>query len=334
MLSKLKNKGKVFTLFAALVALTACHTASEESTETFWIDNPTDEAITLKIDQHTLSLPPQSGSTFRLAAGKHQLTFNNEKREFMVKPRKGALYQKFSAFKARNDQAAAPIAIINPTQSEYLIYALPYQDEAHSLKEESVSKAMEAYLSEFIIEDEAGNRSIEKLPLFPTNALFIDAAEFKWDYGLEEALPESLNFESFSETMNDSPGFMVKRKLYRAEEFYRTVMKETIPTASPSLSLARLPEFRVTPEKVTSNCEALSPGLIRIEYKFRTLPQLPLGDRAQEAFQEFFEESHLALNQLQSQCTLSEEELTPLPEIETSFKALETLLKRSAYLLP
>lgn len=323
--------------FSSTLLLSACGNMDEESLALFWIDNPTEREITLTIDHNTLIIPAESGKELKLPAGKHQLTFQNESRYFMVKP--------LSKVRKTNSQRTSYEIVLNPTQSEYAIYHLPYRDDDTPWDNDTYHTAMEGHLYQFIFkEDEAAN--IQVLPLQFTQALFIDQALYEWDYDLQEPLPKAVEFDakpqktsasdSFKEDFSDK-NYIVKTKLYRINDFYREIAGAEHLEPAPSISkpLSSLAAFRLTPTTIESECPLLASHLKEIEQAFNHLPEIPLGNKAHRAFQDFQESTHLKLNTLESRClTASGSLTTSIPEIEESFQSLNLLLKSSAYLLP
>jgi len=125
----------------------------------FYLSNPTAKEITVRIDNQSYVVLPQSFELIKLNAGKHELTYNEQKTSFNV-------------FKQNSG------GIINPTLEPHYIYSMVYATEGNFDKFGSTAR-------EVIIDGVTYEDNIKS-----TNALFIDNNMYRCTYFLGEAYPE------------------------------------------------------------------------------------------------------------------------------------------------
>lgn len=164
------------------VLFVACGKAISSKGNDYWIDNPTSNEITVKIDEQEFIIPAESNVVANLSWGKHTMDYKGERINFFCKPA-GYFVDKARTF-------------LNPTQSNYVIYnQLFMAPEDPRATEDFVDWFMQMN-SDSIAISEKGIKSKEFLPFSVDNSLFITKSNVSWDYFLDEDLPEELIFRS------------------------------------------------------------------------------------------------------------------------------------------
>lgn len=164
------------------VLFVACGKATSSKGNDYWIDNPTEQEIIVRIDDQEFVIPAKSNVVANFSWGKHTMTYNGENINFFCKPA-GYFVDKARTF-------------LNPTQSNYVIYnQLFMTPEDPRATEDFVNWFMQVN-SDSIAISEKGVKSKEFLPFSVHNSLFITKSNVSWDYFLDEELPEELIFRS------------------------------------------------------------------------------------------------------------------------------------------
>lgn len=146
-------------IFIALLTLTL---GSCSSNVDLAIDNPSSEAIVVKIDTLLVEVPAKEVVWVEMGKGEHQVTLDND-----------------SIVKFDFQQQAY---MLNPTLSEYIMMEEYYGSPAYqNLAASTIPKKKVTFLG---IELE-GNYEVVKNLINPV----------KWEYGPREALPEMIEFE-------------------------------------------------------------------------------------------------------------------------------------------
>lgn len=187
------KKIKYFLLLVCSFTLVGCF---ESNSIEHWIDNPTVNEIKIAIDGKELAIPANSGVNYKFESGKHSLSYNNDTVNFNIDPEKS-------------------FAIINPTLSNYVIYKIEYKKDSllgaisDTIKSGSGKKDDINYTTQAIIDGEL--QEIEA-PFMPVNSLFINKNEYKWDYFLDESIPDSIKARKLKSKS-------VKTKIFREDDF-------------------------------------------------------------------------------------------------------------------
>lgn len=163
------NRLRILLLFCMTTFLISCSGTS------YWIDNPTNEAITVYIDDTAYNIPALSTIKTSVSYGKHQLKYDGQQLTFHNAGR-------------TNDVPA----MINPTQSTYVFYRQIFMNEnderatdefaAWALKTQSDSLTLSI------------NDTITTVfvPFNTSNNLFISKTDFDWQLMVGEPMPEGV----------------------------------------------------------------------------------------------------------------------------------------------
>lgn len=136
------------------------------SDASFLLDNPGAEPITVSVDGQPHALPADSGTTLRLAVGKHALTLPDGKTvEFIV-------------------YADSEGGVINPTHATYVLYDVIYATD------DAASQRFAPMQSVIAID----GRSFAG-PLQVRDGLLLDRRIDGWDFDPREAIPDTLQVE-------------------------------------------------------------------------------------------------------------------------------------------
>ncbi|OCG00818.1 hypothetical protein [Gilliamella sp. wkB112] len=198
------KKIKYFLLLICSFALVGCF---ESKSIEYWIDNPTATEIKIAIDGKKLAIPAKSGANYKFESGKHNLSYNNDTVNFNIEPIKS-------------------FAIINPTLSNYVIYKIEYKKDSllgaisDTIKSGSGKKDDINYTTQAIIDGEL--QEIEA-PFMPVNSLFINKDEYKWDYFLDEPIPDSVKLKKFKSKA-------VKTKIFSEDDFFKHMQDAGLKT--------------------------------------------------------------------------------------------------------
>lgn len=191
----------LFTLLCITALLTSCKGGTS-----YWIDNPTNESITVFIDDTEYNIPAVSMIQTSVTYGKHQLRYNDQQLTFHNGGR-------------TNDTPA----IINPTQSNYVFHRQIFMDKsddratdefaAWSLKTQSDSLTLSI------------NDTITTIfvPFNVSNDLFISKADFDWKLTLGEPMPEGVRLTNPIVTRRNRQ--LLNDENYKAGKFQETIYK-------------------------------------------------------------------------------------------------------------
>lgn len=238
---------KQTTLFALLCLLTLFTSCS--SGTSYWIDNPTNNPITVQIDETSYNIDPVSMIEVNLEYGKHQLKYDGQELTF------------HNGGRTNNTPA-----IINPTQSVYVFYKQCFMNEnderatdefaAWSLKTQSDSITVTI------------NDTIVRIfvPFRASNNLFISKADFDWKLTLGEPMPEGIKLTNPLVTrrnrslLNDENYKAGKfqdtlYKIYREDEFkefFKHISPDKIDFLLEKEAYKDLPRFRIKLTKASN----------------------------------------------------------------------------------
>lgn len=192
---------KYSMLLVCSLSLVGCFESStHEDTISRQIDNPTDKEIKVSIDGNELVIPAKSSVNHTFEYGKHQLTYNGQSLNFIVKPTK-----------SYND------GFINPTQSNYYMYQAYYSTKGQTRKNEMIKN-----VKTFQVTINGEPWDIE-LPVKIINDVFIERYYGKygvaWSYGINDKLPEQISFEK---STTSAP---IRYKLFREADFIEYLAK-------------------------------------------------------------------------------------------------------------
>ncbi|MDR1877113.1 MAG: hypothetical protein LBQ84_05765 [Flavobacteriaceae bacterium] len=155
----------------------------------FILDNPTDQSISVKVDDAQYKLAPLSREKLTLEVGKHSMQWNNQTTEFVV----------YDGNKG---------GVLNPTNSTYYKFNMAYAMEGH---ENRVSP-----LEHVIYID-----SIEyNVPADIIKGVVIDNGSVNATYSLDEPFPEEITV--YGDQTKD-----IKSKLFSKNDFINFIEKET-----------------------------------------------------------------------------------------------------------
>lgn len=186
-------------LFACGFTLCSCFGGSTSVERV--IDNPTANEIVIAIDGKELVIPANSKTSYTFEYGKHSLAYNNQTINFVVKP------AKFSGS-----------GFINPTQSNYMFHTFIYATD--NTTDEAYDKMYEKTLNKVTVILNGKKEEIE-YPVKVVNDVFIEDEHNRWDYNIDEEMPEEV-----SERINSNQAYQVRKtKVYRQHE-YMNYLKE------------------------------------------------------------------------------------------------------------
>lgn len=191
---------KYSMLLACSISLVGCFESSTSvDAISRLIDNPTDKEIKISIDGNELVIPAKSSVNHTFEYGKHQLTYNGQSLNFIVKPTS-----------SYND------GFINPTQSNYYMYEAYYSTKGQTRKNEMIKN-----VKTFQVTINGEPWDIE-LPVKIINDVFIERYYGKygvaWSYGINDKLPDQINVEK-------STSAPIRYKLFREADFIEYLAK-------------------------------------------------------------------------------------------------------------
>jgi hypothetical protein len=205
-------------LCLSFIGLSACNRERKlDSSIDFLIDNPTDSALIVSIDNRTHLIKPHTGKEITLDAGKHTL----------VSPATGKI-----AFVV---YASTRGGIINPSFSSYVLYSEVYAVDTKASKGFAPG-SREIEIDEVVFEG----------PFTLHDDLFI---EDSWSYGVYEKLPEEI-------AVYGTDKGNIKNKIFAKDDFvryfeestgsqgrFKKLAKKTPPTKAHYPSFDALPVF-------------------------------------------------------------------------------------------
>lgn len=222
----MKTAAKLTVLGAGALLLAACDSLDPDSTKNqFWYSNPTDQAITFKVDGQDYPLEPGNAAMLRLSPGMHKMVnTKGHQQDFMV-------YENNSG------------GIINPDNHIYYMLAELYavEGKADRFKPALYENTINGYKFE--------------LPLRSTNAVVIDHNLFNCSYPVGEAFPNEITTRNRQSAGNIKTKCFDKPELlaYIAAE-YGQKLEPTAPDEAHSDSVNRTFDYRV-PEPAFKDAE-------------------------------------------------------------------------------
>jgi hypothetical protein len=193
------KKIKYTLLLICSLMLVGCF---EKTSIEHWIDNPTTSDIKVVIDGNELAIPANSGVNYKFEFGQHNLSYNNDTVNFTV-------------------DSSQSFAIINPTLSNYVIYRIEYKKDSvlggvsDIISIAAGKKDEDDYKTSIIINGEL----VEiEAPFKAINDLFINKEQYKWDYFLDDPVPDSVKLRKFKSKS-------IKMKIFRENDFFKFLKK-------------------------------------------------------------------------------------------------------------
>ena len=190
--------------FILACSITLCSCFNGPTSQVRLIDNPTANEIKLVIDGKDVVIPANSNIKYTFEYGKHNLAYNNESIDFVVKPVK---------FNGRG--------FINPTQSNYMLHTFIYATDNTS--DETYDKLYEKSLNKVeVILD--GEQVEVELPVKVVNNFFIEDRDNRWDYSIDENIPDEI-----TENINKNQSYQSRKiKMYRESEYLKFLKEDGI----------------------------------------------------------------------------------------------------------
>lgn len=167
-------KKHLFQILTVSLILSSLFSCSKPSKGTYLIDNPTNENITVSVDDAEYVVPANSGLDVEIEYGRHILKYNGQSITIFVK------------------NSADKRVIVNPTLSNYVIYSQLYVTDDAS--EEEFNSFYESFIkiNGDSIDLKIGDDTTRLFaPIKVYNDLFIEATENGWDYAINEELPDA-----------------------------------------------------------------------------------------------------------------------------------------------
>ena len=183
-------------------SITLCSCFNGPTSQVRLIDNPTANEIKLVIDGKDVVIPANSNINYTFEYGKHNLAYNNESFDIVVKP------VKFDG-----------TGIINPTQSNYMLHTFIYATDNTS--DETFDKLYEKTLNKVDVIIDGEQVQIE-LPVKVVNDFFIEDEDNRWDYSIDEKIPDEI-----SEKLNKNQSYQARKiKMYRESEYLKFLKED------------------------------------------------------------------------------------------------------------
>ena len=183
-------------------SITLCSCFNGPTSQVRLIDNPTANEIKLVIDGKDVVIPANSNIKYTFEYGKHNLAYNNESFDIVVKP------VKFDG-----------TGIINPTQSNYMLHTFIYATDNTS--DETFDKLYEKTLNKVDVIIDGEQVQIE-LPVKVVNDFFIEDEDNRWDYSIDEKIPDEI-----SEKLNKNQSYQARKiKMYRESEYLKFLKED------------------------------------------------------------------------------------------------------------
>lgn len=245
-----------------LLFASCSESVSESTSKTFWIDNPLDKEIKIKIDDKEIKIPAQSGVEQSIEYGSHELSYDGQKAKFMAKP---------SAFQV----------IMNPTLSNYVMYAevYYYEDSQKAIDQGNV------LLDEYSQDYKLANDSVRRIPIRVYSSLFFDASKEQWDYDITTPIPDQIETQVVKDTKLLAG---LKKKLFREKDFFAYIGAE-INLSRPETT--KLDDLKLEPviseELLTSDCPEAQKGLDSLKASIIKLETSTSNHEFMEAYKPF-----------------------------------------------
>ncbi|MDM1466717.1 hypothetical protein HX045_08080 [Myroides odoratimimus] len=236
-------------ILSCLVCISTLFTSCNTSSNHYWLDNPTNEPITVYIDHTAYEIPAMTKLDIDLEYGKHQLKYNGQ--ELII----------LNAGKVNKGKV-----IINPTQSTYVFMAHKFINENDErATDEYIKWAMKQHNDSLRLKI---NDTITTIfvPFKVTNKLFIDNSEYNWQYNIEEPMPEGITLSppiitSRNRSLQNDPNYQAGQfqetlfKIYREQEFkdyLKTSSDDKIEFLIEKTPYAELPKFKLELTKINN----------------------------------------------------------------------------------
>lgn len=201
------------THLLSLLLITFLFVGCNSSSNNYWIDNPTNETITVYIDDISYDIPANTKKEVSIEYGKHQLKYNDQELTF------------HNGGRVNSSQA-----IINPTQSNYVFYKQIFMNsDDERATEEFVSWAIKTQSDSLRLKV---NDTITTIfvPFQVSNKIFIDKHDFNWKYNVDDPMPETIILSNPIVTrknrqLKNDPNYKAGRfqeaiyKIYREQDF-------------------------------------------------------------------------------------------------------------------
>ena len=233
---------KKMILFS-LLCLSVLTSSCDSGTASYWMDNPTNDPITVYIDEQVFEIPAKTKISLDLAFGKHQLKYKDQLLNF------------------HNGGRVNPSqAIINPTQSNYVFYKSLFIDKNDARStDDFISWAIKTQSDSlrFMVNDTLMTLFV---PFQVSNKVFISKTDFDWKYNIDEPLPNQVDLSSPIVTRRnrqllDDPNYQAGRfqeavyKIYREQDFIDFIHEagnDRISFPLEKIPYAALPKSKVT----------------------------------------------------------------------------------------
>ncbi|MHC5352804.1 hypothetical protein ACYSNX_01195 [Myroides sp. LJL115] len=277
-------------LFLPLLCLGLLLMACQPSSNQYTIDNPTDQAISVYIDQTAYDIPANSKLDVDIKFGKHTLKYLDQEVNF------------HNGGRVNNSTA-----IINPTQSSYVFLKTLFVDKNDSRATPEFIAQATRILSDSV--QLSFNDTITKLfvPFKVSNQLFIQKTDFDWDFGLDQDLPQEMLLNSplvtwqnrhLLEDKNYQQGKFQQsaNKLFREQEFkdylsqFQDDKIDFIITKLPYNELPKVSVSLVTVQNIEDPlfAKAINDNLAQF-YQWQDAK----GSSSVQGFKDYFFSSHL-----------------------------------------
>lgn len=193
-------------VFLRVLFIATLFAACDSSSNTYWIDNPTNDPITVYIDDKAYDIPPVAQIEVDLPFGKHLLKYNDQALTF------------HNGGRTNNVQA-----ILNPTQSTYIFYKQLFMNEQDERATEEYAAWALATQSDSVRLKINDTIVTVFVPFNTSNALFINKSDFDWNYNLDEPMPEGLTLTNPLITRRNRQ--LANDENYKAGKFQETLYK-------------------------------------------------------------------------------------------------------------
>ncbi|MFT3993631.1 MAG: hypothetical protein QM660_04945 [Dysgonomonas sp.] len=228
------KKTLTLLIITLCVFFASCSSLLDDSGKIYWIDNPLDHEITVKIDDAEHKIAPKSSIKVKIEYGTHELSYDGQKVKFIAKP-------------------CFSLVVLNPTLSNYISYAEIY----YYSDSDAATDRGERLLNSFSQDYDFGDGVIEKVPFRVFNSFIIEGYVGKWDYDLDTSLPEEI-VTNVAKGVNLSAD--MKIKLFREEEFIEFI-GEDLGLQRPKITKLDdlAPQQVIDEEYLSFDCEKAQP---------------------------------------------------------------------------
>lgn len=189
-------------LISISVVLTGCSSLAQDSGKKYWIDNPLENEITVKIDDKEHKIPSKKAIKVYLDYGTHTLDYNGQQVKFIAKP------------------SFNPV-ILNPTLSNYISYAEIFYYSDSKAAEDRGERLLHSFSKEY----DFGDGDVENVPFRVFNSFIIEGYDAKWDYDLDTPFPAEIT-TNVAKNVNLSADMKVK--IFREKEFIEYIGQDLL----------------------------------------------------------------------------------------------------------